>query len=195
MPHYAMSSNHAPRDHARFSTGDLAQVPAFGRPTATSPLGRLADEPALEGWDQGPALGIPVLDRQHRRLIRLCEALREAVAGHDESALGDLIERLGALTQEHFATEEKLMEIGYYPFLEEHRRSHRRLTERLLGFQRRHLEGAAIGHELLRELRLFLTTHIRHEDPLFVPYVLSIPNRSWLARLCDALFPVRPAEL
>jgi hemerythrin len=193
MPRYAMPSAPAPEGRAPQVCSAIASQDHPGG-HAPSAISRLLDDEALWGWGPELELGIPVIDRQHQRFVRLVGELRRAVADHDHQAVGDLIEGLGTLTQEHFATEEKLMEIGYYPFLEEHRRSHRHFTERLLDYQRRHLAGAEIARELLTELQVYLSSHMRHEDALFVPYVLAIAKQSWLARLCDALFPIHPTE-
>lgn len=161
-------------------------------PTTRSKLDIAHDDEELCSWSPELELGIPVLDSQRERFLLTAIEIRLAAAAHDHTLIGNLIEQIGAQAQQLFTTEERLMEIAYFPYLEPHRRTHRLFIERLLAFQERHQGGADIGRELLRDVKLFLTSHMRHEDREFVPNVLSIAKQSWLARLCDAIFPPTP---
>jgi len=83
------------------------------------------------------SIGVPEMDREHARCIDLIEAFRVAAAGRlsDSVALGEAGRSLDALlayTQEHFASEERLLASYQYPALAEHKAKHRELTGALL---------------------------------------------------------------
>jgi len=76
-------------------------------------------------WEPALAIGVAVVDDQHRELFRqvnlLLAALREERGAGE---VGRLLEFLGRYAVEHFAAEERLMRETAYPGLEPHRREH-----------------------------------------------------------------------
>jgi len=70
---------------------------------------REAAEPMIR-WTQAQAVGVPVIDEEHRQLFALAERLHQAmVAGRGKEILGNLLAELAEYTSRHFAHEEELM--------------------------------------------------------------------------------------
>jgi hemerythrin len=64
-------------------------------------------------WDASYSVGNEVLDRQHQKLLSLCNDMAECIAADRQEALFRFHEILYQLTQyarEHFKTEENLLE-------------------------------------------------------------------------------------
>jgi len=76
-------------------------------------------------WSSAMETGVPVIDRQHKELVRQVNELVEAMrAGKGRQVVGDTLVFLGRYAQEHFETEEGLMKRFGYPGYERHRAVH-----------------------------------------------------------------------
>lgn len=76
----------------------------------------------LIDWNPRFELGIEPVDREHRELIDLINALHGAMcrgAAHDKVVAG--LGRIYAQIAAHFALEEKLMRDANYPGFDEHK--------------------------------------------------------------------------
>lgn len=124
-------------------------------------------------WSSDYETGHPDVDRQHRRLFELVNALHDAMAkGHGREALEPALKALAAYTLEHFAAEEALMRATDYPGLERHRDKHvalaQQVDELLLRFSKGYL---TIPTTLSRFLADWLKHHIREEDMAFIAWM------------------------
>jgi hemerythrin len=75
-------------------------------------------------WDPRLSVGNATLDAQHRNLLEHCNALADCLAEagpEGDRKFRQLFEELMALSREHFAAEEALLERCGYPDLEAHR--------------------------------------------------------------------------
>ena len=79
-------------------------------------------------WEKSYAIGVPEVDKQHRQLFILANALPEDPDGTD---IKRAIMTLYKHTREHFAFEEELMLKMGYPKRHEHIRLHEELIQRL----------------------------------------------------------------
>lgn len=146
-------------------------------------------------WSEDLAIGIPVIDGQHRRIVDYINQL-DALDGATEHAtvgrvLGDLVD----YTYSHFAFEEALMEEAGYDFLSIHRGSHQAFCSRLDELRRRFGEGEEVAAELAAMLGQWLLHHIRHDDGSYAGLVrekmLGIERRdqgSWLKNTLQRYF-------
>lgn len=74
-------------------------------------------------------------------------------------------EQLQCLIEEHFATEEAVMETCAYPHLGPHRAEHQVQVERIRELQRRFSEpGSPPLTEMIRQARELLMIHVRDVD-------------------------------
>jgi hemerythrin len=76
-------------------------------------------------WQQAYQIDVPEIDAQHRNLFALGEALTRATQAGEAAPLlhGRLCELLAA-SQQHFATEEHLMEASGFPARAHHKHQH-----------------------------------------------------------------------
>ena len=75
-------------------------------------------------WQDDLDTGIEVIDRQHRRMVAMANAVCEAQERGDRAAIGDVLEGLIDYTLSHFTFEEALMEDAGYAFADAHKRVH-----------------------------------------------------------------------
>lgn len=124
-------------------------------------------------WTEGLAVGIPMIDAQHKTLIGLINRLEEArAAGAARDALSGIIGELLAYAATHFRDEEALFDAAGYPESRPHKAEHAAFTARMDGFSRDFGAGrASPDAELLGFLKSWLTRHIAFSDRKYRPYV------------------------
>lgn len=119
-------------------------------------------------WDTSYELGHAEVDRQHRNIVALANAISEM---DDTEVVQLAVMELFRHTREHFRDEEELMKSIDYPALEEHRKLHEELIESLNRTTSRPIEGA----EAIRSFRLFvyrwILEHLMEHDRQLIDYV------------------------
>ena len=132
-------------------------------------------------WEKKYELGIPGIDKQHHHLLDLCNKLRRDLKNFSSQegvdwhvSLANTLKELAAYTQEHFATEEKLMRACGYKDFDIHRSPHIRfveeVTKQLMTFDLATLQEA---YSLLDFLRDWILSHVACEDKLYVRPILE----------------------
>lgn len=135
-------------------------------------------------WEDKYKLGIPGLDKQHHHLVELCNKLRRDLKDFSSQegidwhvSLANTLKELAAYTQEHFATEEKLMKACNYKDYDIHRSQHikfvEQVTKHLITFDLATLQEA---YSLLDFLRDWILSHVACEDKLYVRPILEYYN-------------------
>lgn len=121
-------------------------------------------------WDARMSVGVQEIDEQHAELTEIINMLYYAyMDGREESVLAELINKINAYAQLHFATERKYMapyisEISNY---EEHMRQHREFFTDCVSFLLEYLEkGTGITPELLDYLTDWWFKHINGTDKI-----------------------------
>lgn len=142
---------------------------------------RNPDKPASENdrlfaWEPALAVGVDVLDREHRRMFELASAVAEAARGAapaDELAAG--FEALKDFTARHFDMEERLMEQTGYARSALHSEQHKALLNELdrLGEQLLDSAGTQRVRKALGFLRGWVAHHIQLSDRDFARHLLS----------------------
>ena len=85
-------------------------------------------------WYEDLAVGLPEVDAQHRELIKLINALDDAIKQRQGAkALAVLIDRLVDYAKYHFATEERLMAAHNYQHMGDHIREHEFFADKVMG--------------------------------------------------------------
>lgn len=127
-------------------------------------------------WNEAYSVNIQEIDNQHRRLVELLNELYDGIL-NGTNALGaaqDVLADLVAYAEEHFATEEKLMEEYEFPGYEEHRSKHDAIKVRITGYVQRIKTGKPmVAIELARYLEGWLGKHICETDMLYSAYLTS----------------------
>lgn len=120
---------------------------------------------AIFEWDDSIALGIPIIDEQHKALFGWINTLDEAVKSGDASeAVGEVIWNLITYVTEHFSEEERLMLSCNYPGLAAHREEHDRFVSRLRETQVEFISGQEISKNVLDFMVDWLVCHIKGTD-------------------------------
>lgn len=118
--------------------------------------------------------GIRVIDGDHRHLFELARTLDDfAAAGTAGPDLGQLIDRLVAYVDEHFAREERIMAAGGFPDFDKHLVEHRRATEVIYAIRDlyAHEPDDLDVKKVAAFFRDWLKRHILDSDQRYVPYV------------------------
>lgn len=128
-------------------------------------------------WQESYSVGVGAIDRDHRLIINLINQLHDA---HETAQTTDVVSSvlniLCEYVERHFAVEEVAMERGGYPHIEQHRREHRRLSERVQEMRQLYADGeyAAVGPDMLIFLTHWLSNHILGPDMRYRPWVQGI---------------------
>lgn len=138
-------------------------------------------------WEKRFELGIPVLDRQHKMLVSLCNELYFSIMEHRSAGMNknwqQIMSKIVRKTVEyiklHFADEEKIMEAVGYSETEEHKARHREFSQKVCQLLKEFDKvDFQTGIKFARFLRDWILQHIAFEDKLFVPEVTQyLKNR------------------
>lgn len=115
-------------------------------------------------WEERLNTGIDVIDNQHRRIASHINALYLALQTNDKGIVGDTVIQLLDYTRSHLEFEEQLLAAAEFPGIEAHKAVHEHFNRRIHRYFKRHMEGKEIAIPLLSELKMWLTTHILHDD-------------------------------
>jgi len=124
-------------------------------------------------WPTELDTGVAVLDEQHRLLDRILCSLYQTLQGNASARdLAARVDQLLCLVDEHFATEEAVLETCAYPHLGPHRAEHEGLVERMRELQRFYAEpGAPPLVEMVKQARAMLLAHVREVDGDYAEYL------------------------
>ena len=88
------------------------------------------------GWDQSFLIDIPIIDSQHKRLLKKIEnLLNSIITKRGESEIGSLLKFLRYYTEGHFGTEENYMREFNYPGIDLHKKQHKLFTGMIREYQ------------------------------------------------------------
>ena len=142
-------------------------------------------------WTKSMSVGIPLLDEDHKALIRLINRLHAGLAaGAKFVELEDIFDRLVAYIEFHFTREEKVMEAGGYPGAAAHREEHEGFTQAIYEMRDRYArEGdQTMTAELPNYLKNWLNHHILLQDMAYKPYVQNNALADKVARAFGSWF-------
>jgi hemerythrin len=129
-------------------------------------------------WEERYAVGIAIIDEQHKQLFGLTNALYEFCREGEISARENFKAVLRTAVDYinfHFTMEERIMERVNYPESAEHKRDHLRFVKKVLEESKLFEEGKSfVPHAFVRFLRDWILTHIAVSDKLVVDYILRI---------------------
>lgn len=124
-------------------------------------------------WHPRYSVGHPLLDAQHKKLLRLCQdviACTEDDAAYPASlhaALRDLNQSI----QEHFASEEAILESSAYPLLDYHKEEHVEYQSRMDEFLRATRQGCVSKESLTHYLSRWWSEHILCSDKQYSGFI------------------------
>ncbi|MEA1910641.1 MAG: bacteriohemerythrin [Spirochaetota bacterium] len=126
----------------------------------------------LYAWDDSYSLGIPILDDEHKKLLRLLNNFLSSIHTKDEkSIIKTTFDSLLEYTQEHFANEEAFMSKHKYPDLKKHKKEHIRLTKEAV--QLNENKDYIFSDNIADFLISWLTNHIMGTDKKYAEFILA----------------------
>ncbi|WP_319471228.1 bacteriohemerythrin [uncultured Pseudodesulfovibrio sp.] len=116
-------------------------------------------------WTDVLDIGLPEIDRQHRKLISLSNSLIQAMTiGKGKNVLSEFFEELKAYTVYHFHDEEKYMQDIGYPQFEQHRKAHGELIRQVDDFRTGLMAGEVTPDQALDFINGWIINHIMNMD-------------------------------
>ncbi|MFV0481073.1 MAG: bacteriohemerythrin [Campylobacteraceae bacterium] len=145
-------------------------------------------------WNSSYEIGLPVIDKQHQRIIEYINELHEALVSNNTAKLPEILISLKDYTVSHFAFEETLMEQAGYPLTAPHKKVHEAFIKTVEKYFQRYKDGEDIVGQLMAELQIWLTHHILNDDKDYKDSIQKMllerknvkkeePKKSWFQRL------------
>lgn len=131
---------------------------------------------SLVRWTDAFSVGNVHIDEQHAILIDTINQLASAESLHNHHCVSMIIDELVSYASFHFDYEERLMESGDYPYLEEHRIVHQAFVKWVSDLRDDYLTYGRrpLGESVLNYLRDWLSHHILGEDQRYRPFIADI---------------------
>ncbi len=132
---------------------------------------------SLEGdifkWDDSLDVGIAEINRQHKILIDLINAINNAVKNNETADnIANTLVNLIDYTHEHFSYEEELFSSHGYPETPAHKQTHIKLLGQLDDYKRELQTGENLNYAALMVfLTQWLTQHIRYSDQDYAAFL------------------------
>lgn len=139
-------------------------------------------------WDQELSVNIDEIDHQHQRIIEYINELDVAYRSDDQKMVDEVLNGLIDYTLTHFAFEEEMMERAGYPITDLHKSVHHSFITDMKRYKQQHDHGHDVTRQLMSELQIWLTCHIKKEDKDYSPYVLKLLHKSWFDRTIGRFF-------
>jgi hemerythrin len=117
-------------------------------------------------WNDSYSVKVQRLDDEHKKLFDIINQLHEGMkAGRGKDVLQNVIDQLLRYTEQHFKSEEGLLQQAGYPELTTHMALHQQFVSKIKGFSKDFQSGAAaISVDMLEYLRNWLAQHIQGTD-------------------------------
>ncbi len=128
-------------------------------------------------WQDSYSISVPEIDDQHKNLFALADTLhRAALAGEAQQDLNELLGRLLVSSQQHFATEERLMASSEFPRYAQHKRQHDLFVGKAVSLSREFEAGEAdLVGKVLPFLSRWMSHHITNVDRMLGPHLNHRP--------------------
>jgi len=125
-------------------------------------------------WDDSFSVENQKMDRQHKQLFEYINEFYDAVDFKDHSKCIDAFDKVISFTTYHFRDEELLMEQKEYPQIEQHKRVHQELVEKVTELaDKLQNNEPGIGLEIKLFLKKWLTSHIMGVDMQYSSYLID----------------------
>jgi hemerythrin-like metal-binding protein len=126
-------------------------------------------------WKDEYSVGIPQVDKEHKRLIALINKLQDAMAGaQGKNVLGSVLDELVSYTFVHFNAEEALMQHYDFPGLVDHQLEHARLKTAALKLSEDFRSGSVtMTVQVMQFLKNWLQGHIMRRDQEYAKFIAA----------------------
>jgi hemerythrin len=135
----------------------------------------------LVEWDDRYLVGIPLIDDQHKELIRLTNELYKGCLAGGESArtyFKTAVKGTVDYVNYHFNAEEKLLQTVQYPEFAEHKKQHEQFVRQILDDVRSFQEGKQfVPNVFVRYLKDWILSHIAVMDKKYAAYIMGLKSK------------------
>jgi len=139
------------------------------------------EKTAFISWTDRYALKVPLIDNQHKELIKLTNALYDTCRGGSESAKDGFRKAAHAVVEYikvHFSTEEQIMERVDYPEAAAHKEKHKAFIRMFLDEVKAFEDGKSfVPNEFANILREWTLTHIAITDKQLGDHLLAMAKK------------------
>lgn len=117
-------------------------------------------------WDKTLAIGVEVVDEEHKELFAQVNLFGRAVADRRENqVLAHMFKFLATYAASHFAHEEAVMRRAGYPELQAHAARHMEFCDKLVEFEIDTAIGdPTLAKNILAFLEEWMLSHVSRED-------------------------------
>jgi hemerythrin len=136
-------------------------------------------------WDEKYAIGIQLIDDQHKELFSLTNELFRACLDREvilKEVFKETMERMVNYVRFHFGAEQELLQRVKYPDFPEHKKQHEELVREILESVKEYNEGKKlVPNQFVRTLRDWILSHIAHYDKLYAHYIATQKSKGLLS--------------
>jgi methyl-accepting chemotaxis protein len=163
---------------------DVARQAESMRAVADNFLVRLQSGGATLEWGTAWLTGHPVIDADHKMLVRYVNELNAAmIEGHGHDVAAGVLRNLVQYTHDHFGREEVIWREGGLSSLAKHKKTHADLVEKVVAFERDFKAGkATLTADLMSFLREWLIAHVFRTDKAGVKEITRLQAERAKAR-------------
>ncbi|MFZ1682964.1 MAG: bacteriohemerythrin [Candidatus Zixiibacteriota bacterium] len=126
---------------------------------------------SLVTWQNSLSVGVPEMDLQHQKLIKLLNDFHQAMNDkHAKEKIQQTLDALAAYTVSHFRNEEEFMRRANFPRLAEHQKIHAKLVSEVQALQAKCRAGEVlVPASVMKFMWDWLQNHIMKEDQQYSP--------------------------
>lgn len=142
-------------------------------------------------WSDEFAIGIDIIDEQHKRLFEYFDEIEQCIKINDNSNISAICNGLVDYAISHNTFEETLMKQAGYPMLEAHHQVHEAFKNRAYGYLEKINQGAdpmKVARDIRTDIGLWLINHIKREDKHYAPYVKKSLDKGFVSKMLGRFF-------
>ena len=142
-------------------------------------------------WTEDFAIGIDIIDEQHKRLFEYFDEIEHCIKINDNSNIQAICSGLVDYAISHNTFEETLMKQAGYPILEAHHQVHEAFKNRAYGYLEKINQGAdpmKVARDIRTDIGLWLINHIKREDKHYAPYVKKSLDKGFVSKMLGRFF-------
>eukprot|EP01012_Entosiphon_sulcatum_P043233 TRINITY_DN57471_c0_g1_i1.p1 TRINITY_DN57471_c0_g1~~TRINITY_DN57471_c0_g1_i1.p1 ORF type:complete len:696 (+),score=106.66 TRINITY_DN57471_c0_g1_i1:104-2191(+) len=143
-------------------------------------------------WTEEYSVNVPLIDEQHRVLFEMVDTLRIGVLeGHEKAAVGRVLKGLIDYCEEHFESEELVMQQIGYPELEQHAAIHQQFVDKCMRWAQEFADDQLDVSRVLEYLQRWLVNHILISDTKIAAYAQARKQSRSIELRAGNHFPAR----
>ena len=142
-------------------------------------------------WSDEFAIGIDIIDEQHKRLFEYFDEIEQCIKINDNSNISAICSGLVDYAISHNTFEETLMKQAGYPMLEAHHQVHEAFKNRAYGYLEKINNGAdpmKVARDIRTDIGLWLINHIKREDKHYAPFVKKSLDKGFVSKMLGRFF-------